>query len=879
MRYDCGCSGCNRPAQHTCTNRCHTNLTNTDLGELIYLQGLDSSFCEKFQRLADILQLTDCAGNPVSFSTPVVTCAAFQEHLCTLISNLAVGGEAVPGVTQLLGSDCKLYTVPPTGAPVVETPNSTTSTTTLALSCSGTLCRTITGDVNVSTAAGNVLTVVPDGLYVPDLANTIPTACAQVQAWAVGADAVEGTVVLGADCLKHTLRYPDPIIVGDTASIDLTLAGSQITADWKLDPNSIGSVGPDGYLLTCANILACGTSLLPADTTTFDLTIVGDTIYGDVRLSAVQDNQLITQPDGLYVQSPCVTLASLPSGGQVIGGSTQFVGPDCRTYTFPVVQEALTVQDTPTIDLTLSGSVITANALIDTNINNILGVGGNGLIVSCTAVRSCVYSTTTHPWFSFDPLTATLTFIPSTDAGNSLTIGTDGRPYVNANVAVTNTSCISMANVAGVLSATPIISPAAGNSLQCLGDGLFVPTPPATTVAGVSSDCIATAVTLNAGVYNVQSFAVINPALDNQVQCSPNGLYVPPATATNVTVTSTSCLDLNVSNPAVGVFNISGSVVVSPAVGNQVQCTPNGLYVPTPSVTAITGSDTCAATTTVTAIGPDAWNVEADVVLSNTADNLLDCIGDGLYVPPQSISAIDTQCATLTIDQSDPLNITIQSDIVLDTDPSNIIQCTPDGLYATTQALTAINTSCASLTIDQTNPFNITLQPNVILNPITCNSLICTAAGLYVPPASVNASASAFFTQVLGAIPATGVQTCGTPVSVTFTNPSACSVMAIDVEYRVEFTVSYAASYNFQLQVVRQIDGGTPAVAQSEVHSGTKSGASVDTYTLQRTNPAQYVIGPGASTTFTVTPCAVTTVAGVTVNPVTTRVILRGITL
>jgi len=133
------------------------------------------------------------------------------------------------------------------------------------------------------------------------------------------------------------------------------------------------------------------------------------------------------------------------------------------------------------------------------------------------------------------------------------------------NVQDTNTLDLTLA--AGVISGNVRISGAAGNQVQALADGLFVPAGTGLQVADTNSVDL----TLASGVLSAN--VIISPNTGNQLQLLPNGLYVPPSTF-NLTVTDTNTVDLTLAGN-----NLSANVIVSPNAGNALQVLPNGLYV------------------------------------------------------------------------------------------------------------------------------------------------------------------------------------------------------------------------------------------------------------------------------------------------------------
>jgi hypothetical protein len=73
--------------------------------------------------------------------------------------------------------------------------------------------------------------------------------------------------------------------------------------------------------------------------------------------------------------------------------------------------------------------------------------------------------------------------------------------------------------------------------------------------------------------------------------------------------------------------------------------------------------------------------IEADVILSNSVDNALVLLGNGLYVAPSEPNAVvDTASVDLTA--SGTLNRTIQADVKISATGGNAIGLLPDGLYS-----------------------------------------------------------------------------------------------------------------------------------------------------------------------------------------------------
>jgi len=146
----------------------------------------------------------------------------------------------------------------------------------------------------------------------------------------------------------------------------------------------------------------------------------------------------------------------------------------CVSYA-PATSLSLAVQDTTSVDLTLTGGVLSANVIISPNAGNQLQLLPNGLYVA-----------------------------PST---------------FSLNVIDTNTVDLNLAG--GNLSANVIVSPNAGNALQVLPNGLYVaPSTFSLTVSDTNT------VDLNLVGNNLSANVVVSPNAGNALQVLPNGLYV-----------------------------------------------------------------------------------------------------------------------------------------------------------------------------------------------------------------------------------------------------------------------------------------------------------------------------------------------------------------
>lgn len=577
----CGCSeGAVSPSPAT-NDKCRNALANTSIAELVWLQGLDVNLCERFQRLVDVVGLRDCAGNRISLETPVVLCSDFQTQLCDAIAGLASGGIAIPESTQLLGADCLLYTIPTPGAPGTEIPNSVTDTSSINFSATGTLSRNISGAVKVSADAGNVLTIHVDGLFVPTPPTAIPV-CTQLQAFPLGGDVEAGTVLIGADCLAHIFPgIPAPgFTVSDTSSIELVLIATNLQANLILDPSSIGRITGSGLQITCADILTCAPPVTVSDSQSVNLSLFGQALVADVIIDPDAVNALELRPAGLFVDV-CTALNSGAPPVPATVAVTALVGADCNRYTIPP-QVPVTALDTATADITISGGT---QVRVDVKIEpgTLLSIGASGLQVTCEAVQDCVFGTTNNFW-TYNDLGNSVSFNPSADAGNQIVTGADGRPYVaEFALSVLDTNCINLQLAAGVLSAVPIISAQPDNAILCLPDGLFASALDV-SVTGDATNCFTVGVSeLTANQFVVSVTPIISPVAGNVLQCTVQGLY---AAGSVVAVQDTDCINLTLTEAPAGTFTLSAVPTIADAYPgfasgcNSLQCTPTGLATP-----------------------------------------------------------------------------------------------------------------------------------------------------------------------------------------------------------------------------------------------------------------------------------------------------------
>jgi len=287
-------------------------------------------------------------------------------------------------------------------------------------------------------------------------------------------------------------------------------------------------------------------------------------------------------------------------------------------------------------------------------------------------------------------------------------------PATSFALAVQDTNTLDLTLAAGVISGNVRISGAAGNQVQALADGLFVPAGAGLRIVDTNTIDL----TLLGGVLSAQ--AIISPNAGNALQALPNGLFVPASAS--ISVQDTTSVDLTLAG---GV--LSANVIISTNAGNQLQLLPNGLYV-APSTFSLTVNDT--NTVDLNLVGS---NLTANVIISPNAGNALQVLPNGLFVPAaSSISIQDTNSVDLTLTGG-----VLSADVVISPNAGNQLQLLPNGLYVapSTFSLTVTDTNTVDLTLIGSN-----LTADVIVSPNVGNALQVLPNGLYVGPGAYSLS-------------------------------------------------------------------------------------------------------------------------------------------
>lgn len=319
--------------------------------------------------------LTDCSMNPIPNGGSVVSCTEFPTRLCAELQNVPTNN--VPSLPTLVLWVDGLGNCYKSSAALLETALTVNDTPTVDLTASGILNHTIQADVRVSAGVGNQIVVNPDGLFVPSLSAT--TLCNVLQTFPVNNTPalpilIPWTDGLGNCFLSSNVLLQQPIAVVDTPSVNLTASG-----------------------------------------------IINHTIQADVNISAAVGNQIVVNPDGLFVPAGLATVVTASgiqgdgSGGNPVRENFDNLPPVSAANVTGVVVSATTNPD---------GGIVNPATLVALYQSPWLGVAGNGITITPGNV------------LPGDGHAPTILARLSADAGNDLVFGGDGGLYVNTVVSV-----------------------------------------------------------------------------------------------------------------------------------------------------------------------------------------------------------------------------------------------------------------------------------------------------------------------------------------------------------------------------------------------------------------------------------------------------------
>lgn len=337
-------------------------------------------------------------------------------------------------------------------------------------------------------------------------------------------------------------------------------------------------------------------------------------------------------------------------------------------------------------------------------------------------------------------------------------VGNDCQTYVvqETPLVVVDSDCIDLTasgDFGHTLTADIIISPDAGNTVECRANGLFA--GDSTVVVGGDTDCIeVTVVEGPADTFTVTADPVISPNTGNQIDCIGNGLFVPKAAGLEVLDTAT--VDLTLS---AGVLH--ADAIVSPNAGNIITIQPNGLYAAGADDVIINAVDTACLNLDVSEGPASTFTITGNIIIDPDADNLLSCNGDGLFSEPPSCDQI-VEAFSPAINPAPPEMRFLAEDCSMYTIPQAeapdcetiIAQFTPAGAALAANGLilgadckiyeapgvVVTDTACINMSVVKGagHNYSISAVPTLANTypgyDADCNSLQCTVLGLTAPP-------------------------------------------------------------------------------------------------------------------------------------------------
>jgi hypothetical protein len=314
---------------------------------------------------------------------------------------------------------------------------------------------------------------------------------------------------------------PTALQATDTATVDTTVTGTGTAADpyvvsaaVVLDPAPPGGgtqllqVGPDGLYLECEQVRGC---ISAGDGTDYD---------------------------------PTTGVISVQVSGDA--GNTTTIGGDGGIYT-PAASTALAAMDSATVDVEITGTgtagdpyEVTADVILDPappgGGTQLLQAGPDGLYLECEQVRGCLIA---GDGITYDPatgeITATGTALQATDTNTVNTTltgtGTPTDPYVLAADVIVAPEPNGLEATANGLLVAP--SADAGNQLTMGTDGRLMvpPDPPLETGCGLAGDGTAAAPLVVVPAAGSEAWPwACDVAVESTLKCDPatGELWTPP---------------------------------------------------------------------------------------------------------------------------------------------------------------------------------------------------------------------------------------------------------------------------------------------------------------------------------------------------------------
>ncbi|MEU7093027.1 hypothetical protein [Kitasatospora aureofaciens] len=363
-------------------------------------------------------------------------------------------------------------------------------------------------------------------------------------------------------------------------------------------------------------------------------------------------------------------------------------------------QTMVQVTDTPTVDLTLTGSGtaaspynVSAVVRLDPNppagTTNLIKAGANGLYLECANLRGCFSA---GDGLNYDPATGVFKAKISGTAGNTTVIGGDGGLYTpsTGQVSVLDTATVDMTLTGAgstaspyVLSSTVRLDPAppggTTNLIKAGANGLYL------ECANLRG-CFSAGPGLDYDPATGQFKAKISGTAGNTTSISGDGgLYTPVSGQVTVQDTVTVDHTLTGTGSTASPYVLSSTVRLDPAPPaggtNLIKTGTNGLYIECANVRG------CFSAGDGLTYDPATGVFKAKI--SSAAGNTTSISGDGgLYTPSTGqVTAVDTATVdhTLTGTGSTASPYVLSSTVRLDPAPpaggNNLLKAGPGGLY------------------------------------------------------------------------------------------------------------------------------------------------------------------------------------------------------
>ena len=357
------------------------------------------------------------------------------------------------------------------------------------------------------------------------------------------------------------------LVVADTATVDLTLAGSNLSADVKISADSDNLVTTEADGIKVQEIGISGTDSITFNTNTTDSV---QSISAQVVISADAGNQITVEDDGLFVPAPtAISGADTSSVDTTVAAgvvSSDVVLSADADNVLTIEADGLksdainAVNDSATIDLTKNVNVLEGSVKVSADGGNIISAVADGLF----AASSINVNNTTSILHTFATDTLSSDVKISADADNILTIEADGLKSDAIN-AVTDTNSVNLTKTNNDLQADVIVSPDGGNLLQELANGMYVAGSAAFTVDDTNSvDMTIVGNTVSADV-------LLSADGDNTMTIESDGVKA----ITVVQKTDTATIDITVT----GNDTISADVNVDAGADNVLAAVAGGLKV------------------------------------------------------------------------------------------------------------------------------------------------------------------------------------------------------------------------------------------------------------------------------------------------------------